>query len=112
MINKRYKYGFEAQQGDILLDGIPTGALLGSNSELAEGLQGEIEREIIEKEGIDLKAFKIEDFGNFPGTRRKLITKVYDFECHANNREIILKFKLEKGCYATAVLREFIPEVH
>ncbi|MBW9222389.1 tRNA pseudouridine(13) synthase TruD [Methanothermococcus sp. SCGC AD-155-C09] len=114
MINKRYKYGFEAQEGDILLDGIPTGALLGSNSysELAEGLQGEIEREIIEREGIDLKAFKIEDFGNFPGIRRKLITKVYDFECHTNNREIILKFKLEKGCYATAVLREFIPEVH
>lgn len=114
MINKRYEYGFEAQDGDILLDGIPTGALLGSNSylELAGGLQGEIEREIIEKEGIDLKAFKIEDFGNFPGTRRKLITKVYDFECYNNNREIILKFKLEKGCYATAVLREFIPKVY
>ena len=108
MINKRYEYGFEAMEGDILIDGIPTGILIGSNSELSGGIQGEIEKEIIDKENLDLKAFKIEDFGNFPGARRKLITKVYDFNYYVDNKGIVLKFKMERGNYATVVLREFI----
>jgi tRNA pseudouridine13 synthase len=108
MINKRYEYGFEAMEGDILIDGIPTGILIGSNSKLSGGIQGEIEKEIIDKENLDLKAFKIEDFGNFPGDRRKLIAKVYDFNYYIDNKGIVLKFKMERGNYATVVLREFI----
>ncbi len=112
MINKRYEYGFKAQKGDILIDNIPTGILIGSNSELSGGIQGEIEKEIIDRENLNLKAFKIEDFGNFPGDRRKLITKVYDFNYHVDNEGIVLKFRMERGNYATVVLREFIVNLH
>ncbi len=108
MINKRYEYGFEAMEGDVLIDGIPTGLLLGSSSKLSGGIQGEIEKEIIDMENLDLKAFKIEDFGNFPGDRRKLIAKIYDFSYAVDDKGIVLKFKMERGNYATAVLREFI----
>ncbi|AEH06211.1 tRNA pseudouridine(13) synthase TruD [Methanothermococcus okinawensis] len=108
MINKRYEYGFEAMEGDVLINGIPTGVLIGSHSELSGGIQGEIEKEIIDEENLDLKAFKIEDFGNFPGARRKLIAKVYDFTYNVEDEGIVLRFKMEKGNYATVVLREFI----
>ncbi|GBF35818.1 tRNA pseudouridine(13) synthase TruD [Methanofervidicoccus abyssi] len=110
MINRRFQYGFEPQEGDILFGGIPTGAVLGRKCRLAEGIQGEIERDIIEEEGIDLQRFYIEDFGDFPGTRRRLITKVYDFTFWAEEDGVVLRFKLEKGCYATVLLREFIKD--
>ncbi|WP_018153204.1 tRNA pseudouridine(13) synthase TruD [Methanothermococcus thermolithotrophicus] len=111
MINKRYEYGFEPMEGDILKDGVPTGVLYGYNTKFADGIQGEIEKEIAERENLDLKKFRIEDFGNFQGARRKLIAKVYDFDCKIDDDGYVLKFKLRKGNYATAVLREFIEKL-
>ncbi|ABR55382.1 tRNA pseudouridine synthase D TruD [Methanococcus vannielii SB] len=107
MVNERYNFGFEPLTGDILEDNIPTGALIGYNTEFGKGIQGEIEKEIFNRENIDLKKFKIEDFGNFYGTRRKLITPVYDFKSEFKEKVLTLSFKLERGNYATIVTREF-----
>ena len=111
MINRRYeKYSFNIYEGDVLEDNIPTGNLLGYNTKLSNGIQGDIEKEIMEKENIDLNKFKIEDYGNFPGTKRKLITKIYDFQYNINEKDniITLSFSLERGNYATSVLREIV----
>ncbi len=110
IINKRYEYGFKPLKGDILKDNIPTGAVFGYKIKLSDGIQGEIEREVIKKENIDLKKFKIENFGNFQGDRRKMIMKVYDFKYWMEDNAIVLSFKLEKGNYATSVLREIIKD--
>ncbi|EHP84395.1 tRNA pseudouridine(13) synthase TruD [Methanotorris formicicus] len=108
MINERYRYGYEPLEGDILKDGLPTGALIGYNPKFADGIQGEIERNILEREGIKLENFKIKGFGNFFGDRRPLITRIYDLEYRIDDDGYVLRFKLKKGTYATSVLREFI----
>jgi len=107
MINERYNFGFEPKEGDVLEENIPTGVLIGYNTEFSGGIQGEIEKEIVKRENLDLKKFKIEDFGNFYGTRRKMITPVYDFESSFENDIFKMQFKLERGNYATIVTREF-----
>ena len=107
MINKRFEYGFDALEGDILEDNTPTGTLIGYDTEFSGGIQGEIEKEIVERENLDLKKFKIEDFGNFYGTRRKMVTPIYDFKSRFENEIFELSFKLERGNYATIVTREF-----
>ena len=111
MINIRYRdYSFDILDGDVVEEGAPTGNLLGSDTILSDGIQGDIEKYIIEKENLDLKKFKIEDYGNFPGTKRKLITKIYDFRSSIDedNNIISISFKMERGDYATVVLREII----
>lgn len=107
MINKRFDYGFDELEGDILEDNTPTGTLIGYDTKFSGGIQGEIEKEIVERENLDLKKFKIEDFGNFYGTRRKMVTPIYDFKSRFENEIFELSFKLERGNYATIVTREF-----
>ncbi|MCQ6253451.1 tRNA pseudouridine(13) synthase TruD [Methanocaldococcus sp.] len=108
IINKRYEYGFEPLEGDILIDNIPTGALFGYKTKFASGIQGEIEREIYEREYLKPEDFKIEDFGSFIGDRRKLVEKIYNMKYWIEDDSYILQFCLKKGSYATSILREFI----
>ncbi|MBP2143534.1 tRNA pseudouridine13 synthase [Methanococcus voltae] len=126
ILNKRYEYGYETLEGDVLEDGIPTAPLCGYKTEYSGGIAGEIEKEVFEKYNIDLKKFRIEDYGNFSGFRRKMITPVYNFkiekiyenDVNTENKEnkennsqenpiLKLSFELEKGNYATIVTREF-----
>ncbi|MCS3901150.1 tRNA pseudouridine(13) synthase TruD [Methanococcus voltae] len=124
ILNKRYEYGYGALEGDILEDGVPTAPLCGYKTEYSKGIAGEIEKEVFEKYSIDFKKFRIEDYGNFSGLRRKMITPVYNFKIEKiyeklnnnNNSENLnskekailkLSFELEKGNYATIVTREF-----
>ncbi|ENN95587.1 tRNA pseudouridine synthase D TruD [Methanocaldococcus villosus KIN24-T80] len=108
IINRRYEYGFEKLEGDILVDSYPSGALFGYKTKFASGLQGEIEREIYEEEGLKPEDFKIGKFGSFIGDRRAMISKIYNLTYEIEDNSYILKFCLKKGCYATSVLREFL----
>ncbi|MCS3922285.1 tRNA pseudouridine13 synthase [Methanococcus voltae PS] len=119
ILNKRYDYGYKTLEGDVLEDGIPTAPLCGYKTEYSGGIAGEIEKEVFEKYNIDFKKFRIEDYGNFSGFRRKMITPVYNFKIkkiyeneenveNSNDNPILkLSFELEKGNYATIVTREF-----
>ncbi len=88
-----------------------TGAVFGSDTMLADGIQGEIERKVIEAEGLKAGDFIFErpENLNSAGTRRALLSKVMDLRIEEMPQNSIrLSFMLPKGCYATSLLREFM----
>jgi tRNA pseudouridine13 synthase len=83
--------------------------LIGFETILAQGESGEIERTILEEEGVNRDDFKVEanpDLGS-RGTRRACL-------CHVNPQikvegsDAELEFFLPKGSYATVILREYM----
>jgi tRNA pseudouridine13 synthase len=94
-----------------------SGVLIGSDTQIAEGEMGEIENKIIEREKINPKDFIIPDIPYISsfGSRRSLIGFIKDFNCKLINdklndgkKALFLGFELQKGCYATSLLREFM----
>lgn len=88
----------------------PTGAIVGYDTPLAEKRMGEIEREIIENEGISQKDFIISSlpYHSSPGMRRIILAPLKKINWEIKNDEVHLSFFLRKGCYATCLLREFM----
>ncbi len=104
MISYRLEHGVRAEEGDILLKGTPTAMIPGYRSKFAGGVQGEIEREVLEDEGVDLECFRrFKRFGS-EGGRRKILASARDFTVRGDS----IRFVLEKGSYATALLREIM----
>jgi len=87
-----------------------SGLLYGTESEFAEGVMGEIERGIIDAEHIERPDFQIVGLreASSSGTRRELLAICRDFRMSFGGSEAQFSFTLNKGCYATALLREFM----
>jgi len=94
-----------------------SGVLFGSDSVFSKGEMGEIEHKLIKAEKIDPRDFIIPEIPNISssGARRPIIGTVKDFdyrllddELNKNQKALMLKFELLKGCYATSFLREFM----
>ncbi len=85
--------------------------IIGYQSKLSNGIQGEIEKEILEKEGLTLRDFYI---GAMPeassaGGFRTALAKVKNIKFEIEeDKNIVFKFFLDKGCYATVFLREIM----
>jgi tRNA pseudouridine13 synthase len=104
MLSYRLEHGVKPEDGDILLKGVPTAMIPGYRAKLAKGVQGEIERSVLEDEGVDLDSFRpFKRFGA-DGGRRKIIETAKD----VHKRGDTVTFFLEKGAYATALLREIM----
>lgn len=94
-----------------------TAPIFGSESELADGLEGEIERKVIEDENVSLNNFYIEKNPEISskGTRRpvlvpvpvKLNAEISDDELNPERCKATLQLFLPKGSYATVLLREY-----
>lgn len=96
---------------------VVTGLLLGSTSRCAEGAMGDIERKVIEQEHIEPRKFIIPEipFLSSSGSRRGLLahldTPVWTLDpdtLHEQQQALHLQFQLQKGCYATCLLRELM----
>lgn len=94
-----------------------SGLLIGSDSIFSGGEMGEIEHKIVEKEKIDYRYFIIPEipYLSSSGSRRSLLAVLNRIDWKLNNDELndgkqalTLKFELQKGCYATSLLREFM----
>jgi len=87
-----------------------SGILFGSESEFAEGEMGELERSIVESEGVNRNDFIVPEIPhcNSKGSRRELICRFWDFSSSVDGDAATFGFKLGKGCYATSLLREFL----
>ena len=94
-----------------------SGLLLGSDSVFSRGEMGEIEYKIIENEKVDYRDFIISEipFLSSSGSRRPLLAALNGIHWILNNdklndgkQALTLKFELQKGCYATSLLREFM----
>jgi len=94
--------------------GIP---LVGLKQPLSGGVQGEIEREILEDEGVSVEDFKRAQIVkvNALGGLRPALARVIDLkisitedEKKNDRRAVIFSFTLNKGAYATILLREYM----
>jgi tRNA pseudouridine13 synthase len=84
--------------------------LFGSESVLAEGEMGEIERKIIAEEGLERKDFMVPYVHqcSSKGTRREVLGRISELFYQVIDDGVRFSFTLDKGCYATTLLREFM----
>jgi len=96
-----------------------TAPLVGYETSFAEGKPGEIEREVVRELNIDLEGFKVPDMPELSsrGLRREIILpfspefSVAEDELNAGKTKLTLEFSLQKGSYATTVLREYMKKL-
>ncbi|MEE6211209.1 tRNA pseudouridine(13) synthase TruD [Salarchaeum sp. III] len=82
-----------------------TAPLVGTNTELAEGVQGEIERAVLSDLGIEPSDFDLPGEFHSEGTRRAILVRT---DVDVSRDPLTFTFALPKGCYATVVLREYL----
>jgi len=90
--------------------------LIGPGQSTSKGVQGEIEREILEEEGVSEEDFKrariikVDPHGGFRTALEKIVNFKAGIISGENSNEVSVKFRftLHKGTYATIVLREFM----
>ena len=90
--------------------------LFGYESRFSPGRQGEIEREVLEEENLELESFRIKSLPELamPGSARKAAvnTRVSHTlapdELHEGMKKLVVRFFLPPGSYATTVLREYM----
>ena len=87
-----------------------SGLLYGTESTFAGGRMGEIERSVVESEHIAQEDFQIVGLraASSKGTRRELLSPYKDLTIDTGEGEATFKFTLNKGCYATSLLREYM----
>ena len=90
--------------------GFVSGSLFGSNPVIAEGEMGEIEREIISTEKLASEDFIVPDVieASSRGMRRELLSKIKGYSHSRSDVGEFFSFELNKGCYATSLLREYM----
>lgn len=93
-----------------------TAPIFGSETEFADGEIGEIERNVLEDEAIELNNFYIETIPEISskGTRRPILVpvtiskeEISEDELNPGQLKAKLNFFLPKGTYATVLLREY-----
>ncbi|UCE74778.1 MAG: tRNA pseudouridine(13) synthase TruD [Methanomassiliicoccales archaeon] len=87
-----------------------SGLVPGAEVSLAGGVQGEIERRVLEEEEVTPEDFIIPQMRQLSskGMRRELISPPTEFQFEMEEDGIRMRFELTKGCYATSFLREFM----
>lgn len=96
-----------------------TAPLVGYETQFAEGAPGEIERAVVRELNIDLEGFKVPAMPDISskGLRREIIVpfkpefSVGEDEINAGKTKVVLGFSLQKGSYATTVLREYMKKL-
>ncbi len=87
-----------------------SGLIYGTSSVFADGRMGEIERKVVEGESIENMDFQIVGLreASSKGTRRELLAPFKDLAMEFGKGEVTFRFALNKGCYATTLMREFM----
>jgi tRNA(Glu) U13 pseudouridine synthase TruD len=85
----------------------PSGPLYGYKMTPAQGAPGEMERQILAQEDLDLEDFRLRGL-KFKGARRPLRFPLDKAAVEEDDRGLIVSFALPPGCYATVVLREIM----
>ena len=86
------------------------GLLPGANSNFSSGIQGELERQVMEELDVKFEDFIIDDMPELSsyGMYRPLFQKYNDIEFEFDSGDPIFSFWLHKGTYATSFLREIM----
>jgi tRNA pseudouridine13 synthase len=91
--------------------------LVGVKQKLSHGKNGELQKQILEEEGVELKSFRVDALPevNAKGELRAIVSPVKFFRGQVSNdatavkkRQASLEFMLLRGSYATVFLREIM----
>ncbi|WP_232687418.1 tRNA pseudouridine(13) synthase TruD [Halobacterium zhouii] len=82
-----------------------TAPLVGTDTELADGEPGEIEREVLDDLGLDPADFDLPGEFDSSGTRRAILLRP---DLTVEYDPLTFEFALPSGSYATVVLREYL----
>ncbi|WP_128477541.1 tRNA pseudouridine(13) synthase TruD [Halorussus pelagicus] len=82
-----------------------TAPLVGTETELAEGEHGDIEREVLDELDLAPEDFDLPGEFHSTGTRRAILVRT---DLAIERDPLTFEFALPKGSYATVVLREFM----
>lgn len=92
--------------------------LLGFKQKLSQGAQGEIEKQILEEEGVLPESFKVKEMPelSLKGGMRTALTPLKEFslnkilrdDANPSKWKVQISFMLQRGSYATIFLREVI----
>lgn len=114
-------YGLGKAEGEQLLEGESALPLYGFQSVFDEGLLGEIERKVLEREGLDKRHFfvkEMKEMSSKGGLRRIVfyprdlkLLRVFDDELNEGRKAAEIEFFLDKGCYATVLLKEITKSI-
>jgi tRNA pseudouridine13 synthase len=93
-----------------------TAPLIGYDTQFSEGRMGGIEKEVIKELNIDTEGFKVPGMPEIAskGLRREIVLpvkpefSVMEDEVNTGKTKVLLEFTLQKGAYATVVLREYM----
>jgi tRNA pseudouridine13 synthase len=93
-----------------------TAPLVGYDTQFAEGAPGEIERGVVREMDVKLEGFRVPDMPEIAskGLRREIVIPVKPGfsvemdEINEGKTKVVLEFSLQKGAYATTVLREYM----
>ncbi|RRJ31182.1 tRNA pseudouridine(13) synthase TruD [Halocatena pleomorpha] len=87
-----------------------TAPLIGSDTELSDGEQGEIERDALDAVDLTPSAFELPGAFDSTGTRRPILLRT-DLSIEAEQTDeqaLAFSFSLPNGAYATVLLREYM----
>ncbi len=89
--------------------------IIGYRQDYSGGVQGEIERRVMEEEGVKKESFRIKDMPEIssPGCLRRILSKPRELKHNVSSNEqpdltVNFTFTLERSSYATVLLREFM----
>ncbi|WP_248908634.1 tRNA pseudouridine(13) synthase TruD [Halocatena marina] len=82
-----------------------TAPLVGTDTELSEGEQGEIERQVLDETDLSLDAFDLPGEFDSTGTRRPILLQT---ELSIDHDPLTFSFSLPNGSYATVLMREYL----
>ncbi len=96
-----------------------TAPLVGYETQFAEGAPGEIEHDVVNELNIDLEGFRVPAMPELSskGLRREIILpfkpefRVEEDEINFGRTKLTLEFTLQKGSYATTILREYMKKL-
>ncbi len=82
--------------------------LVGYQTTFSGGIQGEIEREVLEEEQVSPEMFKIKEMRELSskGRRRNILSPILEY----SRDDCLFQFFLHKGSYATSLMREFMKQ--
>lgn len=86
----------------------PTSPLYGTKVPFAGGTVGEMEKSILDNYGLSKEDFEVPKMPRLGshGLRRSMRFQVWDTSAIATDEGVLTEFSINKGSYATAVLRE------
>jgi tRNA pseudouridine13 synthase len=82
-----------------------TAPLVGTDTELADGEAGDVERAVLDDLGLSQGDFDLPGEFDSSGTRRAIQVRT---DCEVRRDPLTFEFALPKGSYATVLLREYL----